>query len=81
MFRRDGYRCQICKKNYANEVDHIVRGDDHAYDNLQAICKPCHQKKTFNEAMIAKAMLKPQKSGTYWVEEYQRRKNDGTLKD
>lgn len=53
-----------------------MRGDNHSHDNLQAICKPCHQKKTFNEAMIAKAMIKPKDSGSYWTEEYFRRKNE-----
>lgn len=38
----------------ANEVDHIVphRGDQELFwdqDNWQALCKPCHSKKTANE--------------------------------
>jgi 5-methylcytosine-specific restriction protein A len=36
----------------ATEVDHIVsraRGGTDAWDNLQALCKPCHSRKTAQE--------------------------------
>jgi 5-methylcytosine-specific restriction endonuclease McrA len=60
VLRRDAYRCQAkgatgrpCGAP-ANEVDHIVRGDNHAYENLQAICRECHKKKTQAEAQAAR---------------------------
>lgn len=53
--RRDGWICQqittagtICGKP-ANQVDHIERGDDHSYDNLQCLCSDCHSKKSSSE--------------------------------
>lgn len=58
---RDHYECQldydVCI-GYATEVDHITnlaalgRSRDTAVhvDDLQAVCKPCHQVKTSREA-------------------------------
>ncbi len=50
---RDFGLCQVCKRagrsTLAAEVDHIVpkaKGGTDDDDNLQAICKPCHQLKT-----------------------------------
>lgn len=53
ILKRDSYQCQTCKLQgrltAANHVDHVVRkadgGTDHE-DNLQALCKPCHDAKT-----------------------------------
>lgn len=36
------------------EVDHIVAGDNHDLENLQAICKDCHKAKTQEEAHHAR---------------------------
>ena len=53
--------CVHCYENGlmtpANEVDHIIphRGDQRIfwdYDNLQALCKPCHSRKTHAEMRL-----------------------------
>lgn len=50
--------CRHCTKNGkvtpANEVDHIEphKGDEDLFwnvDNWQPLCKPCHQRKTYQE--------------------------------
>lgn len=57
VLRRDSWRCQLqlpgCLEG-ASEVDHRVRGDNHALDNLQAVCSACHKKKTLAEAASAR---------------------------
>lgn len=51
---RDDYTCQICRQvTQALEVDHIVnvaQGGTDDDSNLQALCVPCHQAKTAQEA-------------------------------
>ena len=53
VLERDGWRCQGCGRAGRLEVDHIVAledgGDPWAFDNLQALCKACHQAKTRTE--------------------------------
>jgi 5-methylcytosine-specific restriction protein A len=56
ILARDGGLCQLCKAagrmTFAAEVDHIVnkaRGGTDDDDNLQAICRPCHEAKTADE--------------------------------
>lgn len=53
VLARDRYVCQVADESVcfgvATQVDHIVPGDDHRLANLQAICGPCHQKKTLEE--------------------------------
>ncbi len=57
---RDGYACQVRSDTGikcgapSNEVDHIVRGDDHRESNLQAICRSHHAAKTTAEAAEAR---------------------------
>jgi len=53
VFKRDKYLCQMCKrKGYiraAEEVDHIIplfKGGTDDMNNLQSLCKECHQAKT-----------------------------------
>jgi 5-methylcytosine-specific restriction protein A len=46
----DGARCTAP----ADEVDHIVRGDDHSYANLASICLDHHKQKTAREAAEAR---------------------------
>lgn len=59
ILRRDGFTCRwveddIRCHNRANEVDHIIRGDDHSPENLQSLCKLHHAMKTSKEALAAK---------------------------
>lgn len=60
VLRRDGYRCQardstgvLCGKP-ANQVDHIVHGDDHELANLQALCRWHHARKSSAEGVAAR---------------------------
>ena len=46
--------CEECGKAYANEVHHIKSLENNYdyrldYDNLQALCKPCHSIETRKE--------------------------------
>ena len=57
---RDDWLCQPCKREGratpAREVDHIIpksQGGTDDLDQLQAICKTCHQEKTQREAAEA----------------------------
>ena len=74
VLRRDGYLCQQCyrqgRPTPATQVDHIVPksqdGTDD-YDNLEAICTPCHAAKTAEEAAQARgAKPKPKFDGAGW---------------
>lgn len=56
---RDGHRCTVVVNGArctarADDVDHIVRGDDHSYSNLASICRPHHKQKTAREAADAR---------------------------
>lgn len=60
ILRRDGYRCQVpldagprCLEP-AGEVDHIEHGDNHEPENLRAICRWHHGKKTAAEGNAAR---------------------------
>ena len=59
VLARDGHRCRAldsagarCRAT-ANQVDHIVAGDEHALANLQALCAFHHAKKTSAEGRAA----------------------------
>jgi 5-methylcytosine-specific restriction protein A len=59
VLRRDGYRCQArdslghrCGMP-ANQVDHIDPGDDHSLENLQALCRWHHARKSSAEGNAA----------------------------
>ncbi|MEU9400643.1 HNH endonuclease signature motif containing protein [Streptomyces sp. NPDC048242] len=65
VIRRAGGRCQAAlldtgqRCDYpGTDVDHIVRGDDHALTNLQLLCRWHHKEKTQAESAAARA-LKP----------------------
>lgn len=48
IFARDGYKCQSCGRKDNLTVDHIVqlsRGGTNNPENLQTLCKYCHEKK------------------------------------
>lgn len=60
VLRRDGYVCQardstghLCGYP-ANQVDHINPGDDHDLDNLQALRRWHHARKTSAEGAAAR---------------------------
>jgi 5-methylcytosine-specific restriction protein A len=60
VLRRDGYRCQARDStgaqcgDPANQCDHIVAGDDHSEDNLQALCRWHHARKSSAEGAAAR---------------------------
>ena len=64
VLRRDGYVCQVryeCCVGAATEVDHKLnraRGGGDAMSNLQAICVPCHKRKTAAESTAARRAIK-----------------------
>lgn len=57
VLERDGHRCRWPTEQQpgtrcgaaATEVDHIKAGDDHSLDNLQALCRWHHQRKSSSE--------------------------------
>lgn len=60
VLRRDGYKCQardslgVMCGDPANQVDHIVPGDDHDDSNLQALCRWHHARKSSAEGLAAR---------------------------
>lgn len=61
VLRRDRYSCQARMQSTgsrcgerANQVDHIVPGDDHSLDNLQALCEWHHSRKSSAEGAAAR---------------------------
>lgn len=49
--------CRTCKRALATELDHIVpkfEGGTDDMDNLQPLCRECHQTKTARESARAK---------------------------
>jgi len=61
VFERDGYACQlryadICVGK-ASQVDHIVQpeaGGTNALENLRAVCRRCHARRTGRQGALAK---------------------------
>lgn len=60
ILARDGHKCRAildagtrCNAP-ANQVDHIVRGDDHSDGNLQALCAWHHGKKSAAEGVAGR---------------------------
>jgi 5-methylcytosine-specific restriction protein A len=61
VLERDGYQCQlrypdICSGR-AGEVDHIVQpehGGGSDLENLRAVCRPCHARRTGRQGALAK---------------------------
>ena len=48
VIRRAEGKCAVCGEP-ANEVDHILQGDDHSLENLQLLCSKHHVSKTNTE--------------------------------
>ncbi|WP_078344890.1 HNH endonuclease [Mycobacteroides chelonae] len=52
ILSRDNYTCRLrllgCLDT-ASEVDHIIPNDDHSDENLRAVCRFCHSKKSSAE--------------------------------
>ncbi len=70
ILRRDCYLCQPCLKQGrptpATQVDHIApkfKGGTDDHDNLQAICRPCHDEKTKAESAEAQGRRRKVKIG------------------
>jgi 5-methylcytosine-specific restriction enzyme A len=61
VLERDGYQCQlryadICVGR-ASQVDHIVQpeaGGTNALENLRAVCRRCHARRTGRQGALAK---------------------------
>jgi len=60
VLRRDGYKCQardslgvLCGAP-ANQADHIEPGDDHSLENLRALCRWHHARKSSAEGAAAR---------------------------
>lgn len=60
VLRRDRYTCRarmadgtLCVER-ANQVDHIIAGDDHSMRNLQALCRWHHARKSSAEGAAAR---------------------------
>lgn len=60
VLRRDGYKCQARDSRGvkcgapANQCDHIVHGNNHDEDNLQALCRWHHARKSSAEGNAAR---------------------------
>jgi 5-methylcytosine-specific restriction enzyme A len=60
VLERDGHACQMetdegkCLRS-ATDVDHVIPGDDHSYENLQALCRFHHLRKSGEEGRAAQA--------------------------
>jgi 5-methylcytosine-specific restriction endonuclease McrA len=61
VLRDAGNKCQIrspgCAE-FATDVDHIRRGNDHRVENLRAACSSCHLKKSSAEGNSRKRELR-----------------------
>lgn len=54
ILERDFNTCKMCGKNYdVMDIDHILPksfvGNDWNLDNLQVLCRACHEVKTLND--------------------------------
>ncbi|MEU1761283.1 hypothetical protein [Micromonospora sp. NPDC005652] len=63
VFARDGDICHVCFLPGANQVDHLVPGNDHRLENLAPIHgwdtpQRCHAFKTSREGNAAKPPLR-----------------------
>jgi 5-methylcytosine-specific restriction endonuclease McrA len=54
VIRKYDGKCAVCSEA-ANEVDHILQGDDHSLANLQLLCREHHVRKTNDENFSRRA--------------------------
>lgn len=55
--------CHVCGMPGADQVDHVVPGDDHSLGNLAPIHDdPCHRVKSAREGVTARAEIRAQRS-------------------
>jgi 5-methylcytosine-specific restriction protein A len=61
VLERDGYQCQLRDADIclgkASQVDHIVQpeaGGTNALENLRAVCRRCHARRTGRQGALAK---------------------------
>lgn len=61
VHERDSWTCRQCERvTMKLECDHIVnkaQGGTDDMDNLQSLCKPCHDKKTLQESKQGQGRL------------------------
>ena len=61
VLRRDSYRCQARDSlsvpcgELANQVDHVVAGDNHNLENLESLCRWHHARKSSAEGRAAQS--------------------------
>lgn len=56
VLERDRRTCQIRSDRctlIANQVDHVIAGDNHDPSNLRAVCSACHATKSSREGSTA----------------------------
>lgn len=59
ILERDEGICHVCHRGGADQVDHVVPGDDHSDGNLAAIHDdPCHRAKSSAEGAAARPKRK-----------------------
>lgn len=53
IYKKQNNKCATCEKNAPTQIDHILplaNGGNNNMDNLQGLCKQCHQDKSKNES-------------------------------
>lgn len=59
VLERDQYTCRIRTPGIcvgrATDADHVIAGDDHGVEALQAACGPCHRRKSAEGGTAAQA--------------------------
>lgn len=71
--RRDQYTCQCCKRvTEQGQCDHRIpesQGGKSVMENLQWLCKPCHDTKTLRESGVKLKLSREerrQQQGDHW---------------